>query len=122
MASKNIVAERFLLLAKEPSGPRETIRVAIGAPYDLPADEAKDIGVKSACDVYIGPVDAEPSQVYGVDTIQAVSIAVAEVDMFLVGLSQQGSLFWRTGEPYDSEISAPLPEDLSEAVRVAFKK
>ena len=121
MASK-LIAERLLKFAKSPGAAHEVIRVGIGAPFDLSPTEAKDISAKSACEVYIGPLDVEPNRVYGADTIQALSIAVAEIDMFLVGLGRRGALFWASGEPYDAASSAPLPAGLSEAIRDAFGK
>jgi len=117
-----MIAERLLYLAKDSDSPREPIRVAIGAPYDLSTAEQTELGVESACEVYTGPIDGESTRVYGIDKVQALSIAIAEIDMFLVGLAQQGVLFWENGEPYDPALAAPLPTDLSDAIRTVFRK
>jgi hypothetical protein len=116
------IAERLLQFARQADAPRETMRVAVGAPFDLPPSEAAEVGAKSACEVYSGPLGGDSVRVYGVDKLQALSIAIADVDMFLVGLAQQGVLFWEDGQPYDPEVAAPLPADLSEAIRGAFRK
>lgn len=117
-----MIAERLLHLAKDSDSPREPIRVAISAPYDLSTAERTKLGIASACEVYTGPIGGESTRVYGVDKVQALSIAIAEIDMFLVGLAQQGALFWESGEPYDPELAAPLPTDLSDAIRAVFRK
>jgi hypothetical protein len=106
MSSENhrYIAERRLLVSRKGSREQSEVVIKISAPFlvrqddvDFPVD-----GTTSGCHVEIHGLDVSPFDVYGMDSLQAVSIA-SNIESLVKRLSDEFDFFWTTGEPYFEE-------------------
>jgi len=59
-------------------------------------------GMAAGCRVVVDGLDEPAFDVYGMDTLQAVSIA-SNIESLVKRLSSKFDFFWTTGEPYFDE-------------------
>jgi hypothetical protein len=98
------IASRKLLFSEKGSHITKEMVVRIGEPFivdqatvSFPVD-----GVISGCRVELEGLDEPEFDLYGMDSLQAVSLA-ANIEPFLERLSGKYDFFWITGEPYFEE-------------------
>lgn len=92
----NVIAERSLLLVESGTGQRRPVTVKLGQPYWV------EEGAEAACPVLIEGMLSGPSDIYGMDLLDAVECAIRFINSYLKGGSE-GNLCWPSGEPYESE-------------------
>ncbi len=95
------IAERKLLYSLKGSDIKNEFTIRVGLPYRV--DETMvDYPVTknfAGCHVQIDGLKDECSDVYGADSIQALSLAT-NLEPFLKRLQKKYDLFWASGEPY----------------------
>ena len=92
----NAFAERSLLLVESGTGQRRPVTVRLGQPYWV------EEGVEAACLVRIEGMLSGPSEIYGMDLLDAVECAIRFVNAYLKNCSE-GNLCWPSGESYEGE-------------------
>ncbi len=98
---ERFVAERRILYSLKGSGIRKELIIRLCAP-EIVAKNAPNnaVGAECAiCRVVIEGIPEPYSDVYGMDTFQAVNMA-SNVEPFLRRISKIYDLFWLSGEPY----------------------
>ena len=95
------IAERQLLFSEKNGSAIKRARVRISPPtivkqesVEFPVD-----GVMAICRVEIEGLNEHDFDVYGMDSLQAISLA-SNIDPLLERLSTQYDFFWSSGEPY----------------------
>ncbi|WP_177224374.1 hypothetical protein [Pseudomonas citronellolis] len=98
------IAERVLLLAEKNESRKRQIKIKISEPkiveqsmVTFPVD-----GVVAICHVEIEGLEEQSFDVYGADSLQAVSLA-ADIEMLIERLSSKYDFYWSSGEPYFDE-------------------
>lgn len=95
------IAERKLLCAAKGSRQKHEITVRISEPFIVDDNNSSfpTDGVASGCYVEMAGLDEGKFDFYGMDSLQAVSIA-SNIDPLLERLSKKYDFFWLTGEEY----------------------
>lgn len=103
------IAERRLLYALKGDGLRRELIVRLSVPYFVQRGMVDfSVGEEGCwgCHVEIEGLEEKYSEVYGADSLQAVSLASSSVEPFLKRLHKKYDLFYLSGEPYfDNPIS-----------------
>ena len=94
-----VMAERSLLLVESATGQRKTVTAKLGQPYWV------EEGVEAACPVFIEGMLSGPSDIHGMDLLDAVECALGFINSYLKD-SPEGTLCWPTGEPYADDTNA----------------
>jgi hypothetical protein len=95
------IAERNLLYSEKGSDVRRPFSIRIGRPY-LVREGMVDYAVGegfAGCSISIDGLDRAVPDVFGIDSIQAISIA-SNLEPFLKRLQRDYDVFWASGEPY----------------------
>ncbi|MBV8658415.1 MAG: hypothetical protein JO142_11375 [Burkholderiales bacterium] len=85
---------RQLLLRDRETGELKPLFAGVGLPFAL--DDGRDF----CCKVYISQGILKPTMIYGIDALQATSLAIGTIDKLLQRAQDNGDLFWSSGEPY----------------------
>jgi hypothetical protein len=95
----------------------QTITVAVSAPYRPPTN--KSAKANAGCMVLTGGDPEHASEVWGVDEMEALEVALAHVQVFLRELANSGKGELRTedGKPFDPEGSPFLTKYLEATQR-----
>lgn len=101
MKRRTNIAERELLYSLKGEEIRKKVVVRISAPYLV---EEKSVNFKfdpgtAGCVVELVGLDEDDLEVIGMDSIQALAMAV-DVDRYLQGFRQKYDFYWSSGEPY----------------------
>jgi len=88
------VAERVLILFDEVTRRQTRISVQIGRPYWTTPD------VEAACPVAIEGLLERRKDIRGIDTLQALELAIKFADSYLADLPRNQKLTWLDGESY----------------------
>jgi hypothetical protein len=99
---KRVIAERRLAYAHKDDAPRIEFSILIHEPTPVDPDSVDfDVsGWTSECVIGFRGLEAKPITVYGADSIQALELAIADVEAFLRRLSKRCDVFFDDGEPY----------------------
>ena len=97
------VAERKLLYSAKGSDVRKEFIIRLGAPYFV-REGTVDFSVGeegcSACHVEFVGLNETCPEVYGADSLQAITLASNVVEPLLKRLQKKYDLFYLNGEPY----------------------
>lgn len=101
---RRYIAERILLLAEKNTSRTRKIRVKVSEPQiveqsavTFPVD-----GIMSVCHVDVEGLSEHSFDVYGTDSLQAISLA-ANIEPLIERLSSEYDFYWSSGEPYFDE-------------------
>lgn len=96
-----IIATRHLVFSHVGEESRRDLFIRIHAPYQLrEGDISYNVeGGVAGCEVEFDGLAGETRIVHGMDTIQALEMAV-DVERILRRLSRKYTFFWPSGEPY----------------------
>jgi hypothetical protein len=97
----NHIATRHLLFSTKDNATRKRLTVGLCAPVVVAQDEVQYPvdGVMSKCHVDFVGLDEHSFDVFGTDSLQAISLA-SNIESVIKRLSQEYDFFWSTGEPY----------------------
>jgi hypothetical protein len=100
-ANRRYIAERRLLVSEKGSRKKTDVVIRITEPYSVRQDDVDFPvdGTTSGCHVEIDGLDVPAFDVYGMDSLQALSIA-SNIESLVKRLSDKFDFFWATGEPY----------------------
>ena len=104
MTYAKFFAHRDLLFAKKGEQHKSRLTVRVSPPNIVSSTRggtALDAG-SAACEISFEGLGVENVEVYGIDTIQALALAV-DIDPYIRGLSKNFDFYWPTGEPYFDE-------------------
>ena len=100
---QQFIAERKLIFSPKDSDVRAEVTIGIGPPF-LVTNGMVDFPVPkegySACHVGIVGLDEKCQDVYGIDSLQAVSLAAGAAEALLKRLSKKYDFFFLSGELY----------------------
>ena len=85
---------RKLLLRDQETGELKPLFAGVGLPIAL--GDGRDFG----CEVYISQGILKPTMIYGLDALQATSLAMGMIDKLLQRAQDSGDLYWSSGEQY----------------------
>jgi hypothetical protein len=91
-----VIAERSLLLVESGTGQRKPVSVKLGQPYWV------EEGIEAACPVFIEGMLSAPSDIHGMDLLDAVECALRFINSYLKD-SPEGSICWPSGDPYPGD-------------------
>ena len=110
---EQFIAERKLLYSLKSSDVQKEFFVRLGAPYHV-EEGTVDFSVGkegcSGCHIEIVGLDETYPEVYGADSLQALSLATSAIESFLKRLQKKYDLYWLTGEPYFGTPESVRPD------------
>jgi hypothetical protein len=103
---KTVIAERKLAFSEKEDSERKPLLIRIFAPQ--PVDPGSivfrsDADTSSCIFEFEGIPDAKPHETFGADSIQALQLAIGDVEAILKRLSDRYDFFFPTGEGYFKE-------------------
>lgn len=101
-SNSSVIACRRLCFSRKNESERRNFSVLIGAPYLL-TEEVTNISFADAaagCDYWFDGLDEKSMEVHGADTLQAIELAVNDVDKYLRQLSRKYDFFFPDSERY----------------------
>ena len=98
----DLIAQRSLLLFDTSAGETTRVEIKLGRPYWTQQD------LEAACPVVVEGLLLLPTEVHGIDPLNAIQNAILFVDSCLAG-NLQGQLLWPDGQPYDIGGAAASP-------------
>jgi hypothetical protein len=104
-ASHRIIATRRLAYAFKDDPTRRAFSVCIHEPF-LVEQESVDFNVSgwtSGCVISFDGLEEKEMTVHGADAVQAIELAVQDMEHYLRRLSKKYGLFFDDGEPYFDE-------------------
>ncbi|MBL8712979.1 MAG: hypothetical protein JNM12_08770 [Alphaproteobacteria bacterium] len=99
----NFIAERKLLCSVKGSESRKEIIIRIGAPYPVQDGSVSfPVGEEgcAACHIEIEGLEETYPEIYGADSLQAITLATNAIEPFLRRLQKRYDLFYLNGEAY----------------------
>jgi hypothetical protein len=87
-----IIAERKILVIHETTGVRSDLTICIGRPYMAISGDA-------ACPVEIKGASTKTRTIHGIDTLQALTLALQFVDVILKEPPVGTKYYWENEEP-----------------------
>jgi hypothetical protein len=104
--SRTPIADRRLAFSEKGKPERKLLLIRVFAPR--PIDAGSDLfrldGETSSCVIeFEGIADVKPNETFGTDSIQALQLAIVDIDAILKRLSDRYDLFFPTGEGYFAE-------------------
>ena len=104
-----IIADRTLLFSSSELQSKIEVRVLVYQPM-----LSKEVDGFFECSIdFTGPI-SRSEQVYGLDTFQALSLALFAVTNYLRTLESKGSLFLENGEDYSTKDDLGFIRDVSD--------
>jgi hypothetical protein len=102
---KRVVAERRLAYALKDDPRKVMFSVLIHEPTPVDQDtvDFDASGWTSECVIGFSGLEASEITVYGADAVQALELAIADIEHFLRRLSRKCDVFFDDGEPYFEE-------------------
>jgi len=96
------VAERKLLYSDKGSDLRKEFIVYLCAPYSVKEGTVNFPVVDgcSGCHIEVKGLNAEHPDVYGADSLQAITLACGRIEWLLKNLQKRYDIYFLTGEPY----------------------
>ncbi len=88
------IAERKLMVLDEVSGQSSEFVVQIGRPYWV------EPGIDAVCPVRIEGGLEEEVNIFGVDELSALDLAIGFIKTYLLNLPPTKKVYWSDGEPY----------------------
>lgn len=102
---KTSIAERELLFSLKGDALQKKLVVRVSEPYLLEEGMVNfkfDYGTAGCKIEFVGLPDEFTEEVYGADSIQALSFAT-DIDPFIKRLEKYYDFYWRDGSPYFDE-------------------
>ncbi len=98
------IAERKLLFSEKGVQTKKEVVVKISEPFIATEENVsfQTDGNVAGCHVEIVGLDEPGFDMYGMDSLQAISLA-SNIDPLIERLSDKYDFFWLTGEPYFEE-------------------
>jgi hypothetical protein len=104
--SRNVIAERKLAFSTKVDSARKPLLIRIFAPKPVDPDShlfRPDADTSSCVFEFAGIPDVKPNETFGADSIQALQLAIGDVEAILKRLSDRYDFFFPTGEDYFEE-------------------
>ena len=98
---RRFIAERKLLVAKKGSADRKPVAIRISEPFTVKQEDVTFPvdGIIAGCHIAIEGLDVPGHDVYGMDSVQAVSLA-SNIEPLVESMSVDFDFFWASGDPY----------------------
>jgi hypothetical protein len=103
---KTVIAERKLTFSSKEDSARKPLLIRIFAPTPVNPGSPlfrSDADTSSCIFEFEGIPDVKPNETFGADSIQALQLAIADVEGILKRLSGRYDFFFSTGEGYFEE-------------------